>query len=59
MFESGIPLKNLIDTGSGNYWNTSRNHPWTYAEYIVLDRSSTQDNIEIQLIICGHNGKLK
>jgi hypothetical protein len=46
MFESGIPLKNFIDTGSGNYWNTSRTHPWTYAEYIVLDRSSTQENRE-------------
>ena len=46
MFESGIPLKKFIDTGSGNYWSTSRDHPWTYAEYIVLDRSSTQDNIE-------------
>jgi len=46
MFESGIPLKNFIDTESGNYWNMSITHPWTYAEYIVLDRSSTQENRE-------------
>jgi hypothetical protein len=46
MFKSGIPLKNFIDTGSGNYWNTSITHPWMYAEYIVLDRSSTQENRE-------------
>ena len=46
MFESGIPLKNFIDSGSGNYWNTSLTRPWTYAEYIVLDRSSTQENRE-------------
>jgi len=45
-FLSGIPLKNFIDTGSGYYWNISRTHPWTYAEYIVLDRSSTQENRE-------------
>lgn len=44
MFQSGIPLKNFIDIGSGKYWNTSLANPWTYAEYIVLDRSSTQDN---------------
>jgi hypothetical protein len=46
MFESGIPLKNFIDSGSGNYWNTSLTRPWTYAEYIVIDRSSTQENRE-------------
>jgi hypothetical protein len=46
MFLSGIPLKNFIDTGSGYYWNISRTHPWIYAEYIVLDRSSTQENRE-------------
>ena len=38
MFQSGIPLKTFIDTGSGKYWNTARTHPWIYAEYIVLDR---------------------
>lgn len=44
MFQSRIPLKNFIDIGSGKYWNTSLTNPWTYAEYIALDRSSTQDN---------------
>jgi len=44
MFRSRIPLKNFIDIGSGKYWNASLTNPWTYAEYIVLDRSSTQDN---------------
>ena len=44
MFQSEIPLKNFIDIGSGKYWNTSLSSPWTYAKYIVLDRSSTQDN---------------
>jgi aldose sugar dehydrogenase len=46
MFESGIPLKNFIDIGSGKYWNTSQANPWVYAEYIVLDRSSTQEDRE-------------
>ncbi len=46
MFQSGIPLKTFIDTGSGKYWNTARTHPWIYAEYIVLDRSSTHENRE-------------
>lgn len=44
MFESHIPLKNFIDTGSGKYWNTSQTNPWVYADYIVLDRSSTQED---------------
>jgi hypothetical protein len=44
MFQSGIPLKNFIDSGSGKYWSASSTQPWMYAEYIVLDRSSTQED---------------
>lgn len=44
MFESGIPLRKFIDVGSGKYWNTSQDNPWVYADYIVLDKSSTQED---------------
>jgi glucose/arabinose dehydrogenase len=44
MFQSDIPLRNFIDIGSGKYWNTSQANPWVYADYIVLDKSSTQED---------------
>ena len=55
MFESGIPLKNFVDIGSGKYWNTSQANPWVYADYIVLDKSSTQeDKADPDYRIWGH-----
>ena len=37
-------FRNFIDIGSGKYWNTSQANPWVYADYIVLERSSTQED---------------
>ena len=36
MFASGLHLKNFIDVATGYYWNTSKDTPWIYGQYLVL-----------------------
>ena len=36
MLESGLPLKLFINTGSGSYWQVSKNTPWVYGKYLIL-----------------------
>ena len=36
ILESGLPVKNFIDVGSGSYWDISKSAPWTYASHLVI-----------------------
>ncbi|MGB6530836.1 MAG: hypothetical protein WBF33_22240 [Candidatus Nitrosopolaris sp.] len=36
MFASGLHLKNFIDVATCYYWNTSKDTPWIYGQYLVL-----------------------
>ena len=36
MFASGLHLKNFIDVATGYYWNTSKDTPWIYGQYLIL-----------------------
>jgi 4-amino-4-deoxy-L-arabinose transferase-like glycosyltransferase len=36
MFASGLRLNRFIDVAAGYYWNTSKDTPWIYGQYLVL-----------------------
>lgn len=44
MLKSDLPLKNFIDIGSGKYWDTSKDNPWIYGDYIVLEESPSSED---------------
>lgn len=38
MFASGLPLKDFIDVTSGSFWNTSKDMPWAYGTYLIIEK---------------------
>lgn len=44
MLKSDLPLKDFIDIGSGKYWDTSKDNPWIYGDYIVLNESPSPED---------------
>ena len=43
MFASGLHLKNFIDVSAGYYWNTSKDSPWIYGQYLVLAKPTPNE----------------
>jgi hypothetical protein len=42
MLESHLPLKNFIDLSNRQYWDTSKQSPWIYGNYVVLQKQAEQ-----------------
>ncbi|MBV9179328.1 MAG: hypothetical protein JO297_20045 [Nitrososphaeraceae archaeon] len=48
MLNSNLPLKDFIDIGSGMYWDISKDNPWIYGDYIVLNEyPSSEDKSDL------------
>jgi hypothetical protein len=43
MFASGLQLKNFIDVSAGYYWNTSKDSPWIYGQFLVLAKPTPNE----------------
>jgi hypothetical protein len=41
MIESHLPLKSFIDVVNGQYWEVSKQSPWIYGNYVVLQKKIT------------------
>ena len=41
---SGIPLKHFIDVNNKDYWEDSKNEPWTHVDYVILQRPVDHSN---------------
>ena len=45
VFIIGLPLKNVIYDGNVPYWDTSLEHPGTYASWIIVNTASGGDTL--------------
>lgn len=50
MIESQISLRNFIDSTNGKYWDVSKESPWIYGDYLVLQSKfeTSQELVDLE-----------
>jgi hypothetical protein len=46
MLSSHLPLKNFIDISNGQYWDISKQSPWIYGDYLIMQKKANANSAD-------------